>query len=127
MLVMSKEDSTAVFESTDFQFQQLASNVTFLQSLPLFSPWSRSRLTRLLSVMVHRIYPAGELIVRQVCPRVGVYTLWLARRQNWGHVVLCHDVHAAPLDAGVQCGAHKVRFCAVLIFPPWSLPWRCNP
>ncbi len=67
LLVVSKEDGLVIFGSEDFQFQQLASNVSFLQSLPLFSAWSRSRLTRLLSVMVHRIDAAGELIVRQVC------------------------------------------------------------
>ena len=68
LLVVSREDSDAIFNSEEVGFHQVASNVAFLQSLSLFAPWTRSRLTRLLSVMVHRIYPAGELIVRQVRP-----------------------------------------------------------
>lgn len=50
----------------EFTSSDLSDTVRFLRSMSMFVSWSRSRLARLAEHIVHRIYPEGELIVRQV-------------------------------------------------------------
>jgi hypothetical protein len=64
LLVLAREDAEAICK--EFEFADQAANVSFLQTVSVFSSWSRSRLMKLLNVMTNRVYPTGELIIRQV-------------------------------------------------------------
>lgn len=75
LLILSQAD----YDNAAMRFRagEAWEDVDFLSQHPLLEGWGRSELLRLRGSMIHRVYPAGELVCRQgEEPRA----LWLVKR-----------------------------------------------